>query len=394
MNSMNNERTPFIYIATPWGPVGGGMYKVADYLIQAQQRASSGAATRAELRGLDTRGNGSALMSMVFLGRAMVRLVKGRLSGKLIGVHVNISERLSIVRKGVLMILCKMLGVPVVLHLHAAQLPQFYEKLPSILKALLRWVFSLPEVCIVLGVSAQQFVARELKVPMSKIEIVINGVPEPTQLRRSPVSGAVQHVLFLGNLTERKGVSDLMKALALLNTSASRLKVSLVGGGDVAAYRAKARILRIDSIVQVLGWADQREASQLLANSDVLILPSYDEGLPLVILEALANGVAVICTPVGEIPNVLTDGVNAVFVQPGDVPGMATTLKSLLEQPALREKIERNGRDIYERQFSVDKFFDRVASIHQRCFGVCASRVVEFELIGGARSGSQAHRHS
>jgi len=350
------------------------MYKVADYLIQAQAPSSHRPPESAELRGIDTRGNRSAALSMVFLARAMWLLICGRFSGRLAGVHVNMAERLSVLRKGILIALCSLLGIPVVLHLHAAQLPQFYRHLPAALRAMLRWVFSLPAVCIVLGSSAKQFVAQELGVPLSKIEIVINGVPEPSVPRRMATPGAPQRVLFLGNLTERKGVSDLLQALALMGLDDSRLNVRLAGGGDLATYREKARRLGVDSLVHFEGWADQNKVAQLLAAADVLILPSYDEGLPLVILEALANGVAVICTPVGEIPNVLTDGLNVTFVQPGDIDAIAANLRRLLEQPTLREKFERNGREIYESAFSVTKFFDKVAEIHLRCFGVRASR--------------------
>jgi glycosyltransferase involved in cell wall biosynthesis len=107
-----------------------------------------------------------------------------------------------------------------------------------------------------------------------------------------------------------------------------------------------------------------------MAEADVLVLPSYDEGLPLVILEALAHGVAVVCTPVGEIPAVLSDGVNARFVEPGDVPGIAAALQKLLSEPKLLEDLGRNGHTLYERQFSLARFFASVARVHRRHFGV------------------------
>jgi len=302
------------------------------------------------------------------------RGLQGRFSSNLAGVHVNMAKRLSVFRKGVLIAFCKLLGIPVVLHLHAAQLPQFYQKLPSPLKAMLRWVFSLPNACIVLGLSAQRFVSEELKVPLAKIEIVINGVPEPAVTRRTIVHGSAAKLLFLGNLTERKGVSDLLQAIAQTGFDASRLRVSLAGGGDIESYRTKAQSLGIEKMLTFEGWSDQKKVAQLLANADILILPSYDEGLPLVILEALANGVAVICTPVGEIPHVLTDKVNVSLVQPGDVKGIASSIQRLIEQPALRDELEKIGRAIYETSFSVTKFFDRVALIHKRCFNTQAKR--------------------
>jgi glycosyltransferase involved in cell wall biosynthesis len=361
----------YIYIACPWTPLGGGMFKVADYLIQAQaSSASLASAEAAELRPLDTRGGANALYSFWVLATALARIARGRLSGRLAGVHVNMAERLSLFRKGAVIAACRALGVPVVLHLHAAQLHHFYQSLPRPLRALTRWVFSLPASVVVLGSAARRFVIEELGVAPERVDIVINGVPEPTHARRVAGDSAMQRVLFVGNLSERKGVTDLLQALALPGLDTARLEVTLAGGGDVEAYEAKARQLRIDSFVRFAGWSDQQQVARLMARADVLVLPSYDEGLPLVILEALANGVAVVCSPVGEIPTVLSDGVNACFVQPGDVAGIAACLRRVLQDAELRAALERNGRALYEQTFSIAHFFSSVAHIHQRDFGV------------------------
>ena len=358
----------FIYIACPWTPVGGGMFKVADYLIQAQ--AFCAPTGSAELRPLDTRGGSHALYSLWVLATALVKVIRGRINGELAGVHVNMAERLSLFRKSAIVIVCRALGVPVVLHLHAAQLHHFYRALPSPLKGLTRWVFSLPESCVVLGDAARRFVIDELCVPPERVEIVINGVPEPVEERRKIVTGGVQRILFLGNLSERKGVTDLLHALALPGFDRNRLEVTLAGGGDVGAYQAKAVALNINGFVRFEGWADQKKVARLLSRADVLVLASYDEGLPLVILEALANGVAVVCSPVGEIPAVMTDDLNACFVKPGDVVGLAESLQRILCEPALMAFLERNGRALYEEKFSLSRFFSSVARVHKRHFGV------------------------
>jgi glycosyltransferase involved in cell wall biosynthesis len=358
----------YIYIACPWTPVGGGMYKVADYLIQSQARETPPDA--AQLRPLDTRGGGSAVASAWVLLTALFKLVRGRISGHLAGVHVNMAERLSLVRKSVIVVACRALGIPVVLHLHAAQLHHFYHALPLVLQRLTRWVFSLPASVVVLGAAARRFVIEELHVPAQRVEIIINGVPRPALPRPARPDGAPRRVLFLGNLSERKGVSDLLNALAQPGFDASALEVALAGGGDIAGYQAKAAALGLGETVKFEGWCDQQKVAQLMAQADVLVLPSYDEGLPLVILEALAHGVAVVCTPVGEIPAVLSDGVNACFVEPGNVRGIAAALQKLLREPQLLDDLGRNGRTLYERQFSLSRFFASVARVHRRHFGV------------------------
>ncbi|OOG47600.1 glycosyltransferase family 4 protein [Polaromonas sp. A23] len=358
----------YIYIACPWTHKGGGMFKVADYLIQAQ--AFNARADIAELRPLDTRGGANALYSFWVLATALGKLLQGKLNGKLAGVHVNMAERLSFFRKVAVMAVCRLLRVPVVLHLHAAQLHHAYRAWPQPLQALARWAFSLPSSCVVLGSAARRFVNEELKVPANRIEVVINGVPEPTETRRDVAAQTRQRILFVGNLTERKGVSDLLHAMAVPGFDASRVELTFAGGGEVQSYEQKARELGVDHFVRFAGWSDQQQVARLMAQADVLVLPSYDEGLPLVILEAMANGVAVVCSPVGEIPFVLTNGVNACFVQPGDVPGIATALQQVLAQPALRETLERNGRALYELQFSLTRFAASIARIHQRHFGI------------------------
>lgn len=354
----------FIYIAGPNTPMGGGMFKVAEYLVQSQRQDTG----EPVLRMLETRGGGSSVLSPFYLARAIAMLARGKRSGRLAGVHINVAERMSLVRKGALIAACRKLGIPVVLHLHAAQLPQTYRALPAPAQAWVRRIFSMPQGCVVLGQGAANFVIHELGVPAERVEIVINGVPQP-QLPRRAALPAVPHVVFLGNLSERKGVSDLLRALGHPVLGNRPLRVTLAGGGNVEHYAALAHDLGVSDRVEFTGWANPATVARLLAQADLLVLPSYDEGLPLAILEGLANGVAVVCTPVGEIPHVLTDGENACFVKPGDAAGIARAIARVLGDPVLREQLERNGKALHQALFSLERFSASVARIHQRHFG-------------------------
>ncbi len=368
---------PKIYIACPWSPVGGGMFKVADYLNQSQQPEATPIAKRATLAALDTRGGGSAASSVPVLAKALGRVLVGRITGQLRGVHVNMAERLSLFRKCAVVLWSRALGVPVVLHLHAAQLHQFYANLPSPVQAFVRWTFAKATRCVVLGKASQEFVVSTLRVPKDRVEIINNGVPEPT-VARQPLSaqGGKRRMFFLGNLSERKGVSDLLKALSKSKLAQDgQIEAIFAGGGDLEGYSTKARELGVDGFTRFVGWCDQQQAATWMASSDALVLPSYDEGLPLVILEALANSVAVICTPVGEIPHNLVDGKEAHFVPPGNIEALAAGLDRVLGDAGYRQTLERGGRALFDRGFSLDQFADSVARVHLRSFGV-ASRPV------------------
>jgi len=357
----------FIYIAVPWTPLGGGMYKVADYLIQSQQDGAHGPV----LRPLDTRGSGSAAASLLQVARAVGRLVRARIRGQVAGVHVNMAERLDFVRESLVLVACRLLRIPAVLHLHAAQLHHSYREFPAPLQAVVRWIFSLPRSCVVLGQVSADFVTRELRVPLERVEIVINGVPQPRAARRA-VMPPVPRVLFVGNLSERKGVPELLEALAHPVLARVPLQLTLAGSGDIAGYTEQARQLGVAGKVDFHGWATQDQVQQLLADADVLVLPSHDEGLPLAILEALAHGVAVVCTPVGEIPHVLSHGHTACFVEPGTPASIARGLAQVLTDGQLRERLERKGQALHQAQFSLPHFAASIARIHQRMFGLSA----------------------
>lgn len=358
----------FIYIAVPWSPTGGGMYKVADYLIQAQAPRTPDHA--AQLRPLDTYGPGSASRSLLSVGKAMWKIARGRMSGGLAGVHVNMAERLSMVRKGIIVTTCHLLRVPVVIHLHA-QTKTFYRSLPLFAQDMVRWMFSLASSVVVIGSGPRRFVIEDLGVDPKKVDIVINGVPGPAAApERRIAADGIRRVLFVGRLTELKGVGDLLEALAKADVDRSKVEVTLAGNGEDERFKAQAKALGIDSFVHFAGWCDQAKIDELLAKSDLLVLPSHDEVMPLVVLEALGRGVAVVCTPVGELPTVLSDGENARFVPVGDVDQLARTLGDVLNDDGVLLRLGRAGRELYERQFSLQRFFTSMARVHQRHFGI------------------------
>jgi glycosyltransferase involved in cell wall biosynthesis len=125
-----------------------------------------------------------------------------------------------------------------------------------------------------------------------------------------------------------------------------------------------AASLGIAGQVTFTGWVSQDDARTLMVNSDALILPAYDEGLPLVILEALASRTAVICTPVGSIPEVLEDRATALFVTPGDETAIAAAIATLIDQPDLRQELATAGAALYDRLFTMEAFTLSVASLY------------------------------
>ena len=148
---------------------------------------------------------------------------------------------------------------------------------------------------------------------------------------------------YLRHLGVRKGSYDLISAIAELEPAVrDLLHVTLAGDGEVTQVRAAAEPL--GAAVTVRDWAGPAERDELLAAAEVLALPSYDEGLPMALLEAMAAGLVPLTTPVGGIPEAITDGVNGLLIPPGDVPALASAFTRLVEDPALRTALSDGAR--------------------------------------------------
>ena len=355
---MSTRRT--VFLACPYGQVGGGMGSIMAYLASLERDPSG----RFDLKPLETRGGGHIAVSPLFLAAAIGRIFAEALRGRLALVHLNLAERGSVYRKAALLAAAKLVGGQALLHLHAAQIVQFHASMGQTGKSLLRWMFRSADHCIVLGEVWRRWVADTFDIKPNRISVVYNGVPATeAEVRMAPADGRFR-LLFVGNLLERKGVKDLLHAFAAPALRARNIELTLAGGGPVDLYRAMARKLGISDRVTFTGWVSQDTARSLMVNADALILPAYDEGLPLVILEALASATPVICTPVGSIPEVLADGETALFVSPGDEAGIAEAIAKLTDQPAIGRGLAAGGSALYERLFTMQAFARSVGSLY------------------------------
>ena len=342
------------------------MGRVKDYMLQTPPDA----AARYAFHPLVTRDGRGVVFSGFLLLAAMLKLTAAAMTGQGALLHVNMGDKGSVMRKGLLLLLAHRLGMRTVLHLHAAELEQFYGASSPFARRLIRKPFHAADCIVVLGQRYRRWLETEIGVPANRIHILNNGVAA-VPVRRVPVpDGEPQTVLFLGNLIERKGVSDLLHALQAMPNDTPPWRAVLAGGGDIAVYRDLAQKLGIAERVEFPGWVDRPGAMDLISRASFLVLPSYDEGLPLVILEAMGMGLPVICTPVGVIPEVLTDGETVLFVEPGDRVVLGAQIARLLADAQLRADVSARALDLFERSFSLSAFQSALLTIYRDGCGI------------------------
>ncbi len=147
---------------------------------------------------------------------------------------------------------------------------------------------------------------------------------------------------FAGNIVRTKGVFDLVSAASMMEPC-NRPVIALAGSGPQATMLADyARERGVD--LRLLGSLDQEGVAALFSAADVVVLPSYNEGMPNVICEAMLAGRAVIASTVGGIPEIITHRTTGMLIEPGDVTALASALEELRRDCGLREAIGSNAR--------------------------------------------------
>ena len=339
----------------------GGIGQLTAYLLEAWAGTKDDTVAR---RVIDTRGRGGRLAGITAFVRASWRLAAMLGAGRVGLVHANMSTRGSAWRKCALCRLAQAAGVPTVLHLHGADFEAYRAALPGWRRALLDATLRRAARVIVLGRFWRELLVDEAGLSPERVAVVPNGVPAPRPVGRGPAGGTVEIVL-LGRLGARKGVPELLSALASPGLLERDWRATLAGDGDVDGFRRQAERLGLGARVALPGWLDREAASALLARADVFVLPSHHEGMPLAVVEALAHGVAVVATPVGANPEFLVDEGNALLVPPGDAGALADAIGRLLDDAVLRTRLALAGRETFEERLSISVVAEHVSRIHR-----------------------------
>jgi glycosyltransferase involved in cell wall biosynthesis len=204
--------------------------------------------------------------------------------------------------------------------------------------------------------------------PRARVEVLCNPVAPPAAtLASEPVPG---RIAFLGQLARHKGVLELLQAFAIAAGPQARAQLVLAGEGDRAlVLECIARLGLGPERVQLAGWIEGAEKDRLLASASIFVLPSFIEGLPVCVLEAMSHGVPVVVSDVGGLPDIVSDGVEGLVVPPGDVPALAQALRRLLDDPREARAMGERGRARARREFDAPIVCRRLEATYAQLIG-------------------------
>lgn len=270
-------------------------------------------------------------------------------------VHIHTASNNSFKRSSYFLNLAKRFSSKVVLHIHGGGFREYYNTNPSwILK-----VLNKADCVLALTDSWKEFFSDQLQLP--NVVVVPNIVSNP-QIKEVEHDGRL-HLLFLGAIVEQKGIFDLVEVIKEHKAEWDGKLMLHVGGNDeVERLQNFIKDNGLENIIQFEGWVTGDKKISLLNLMDTYILPSYIEGLPISILEALSYGKPVITTPVGGIPEVINER-NGFLFESGDREAMYKIINDIVSNPTCLKEKAVNAKK------SVDNNFpDSIASVLEKVY--------------------------
>lgn len=274
--------------------------------------------------------------------------------------HLHTAERGSFWRKKFLMEFYHRHGIKVVMHHHAAEFEEFYENCSESQKRKVQVALAEADVNIVLSKRLIPMIKE--KQPKARVEVLYNAV---NTYKKNPYSLEARNVLFMGRLGVRKGTFDLIEAIRRLDKVIPEdVKFYLCGDMGEREVNQKVKELGVEHRIAHVGWIDGEQKREFMSKAMINCLPSYNEGLPMTILETMAAGIPNISTRIASIPEVLIDGENGYMITPGDIDALTERLKQLILNEDLRFKFSNNSYNLIQDQFSIDYHISQLKQIY------------------------------
>lgn len=307
---------------------------------------------------------GNAIFKSLYFMHAFAKIVCISLWKKPDIVHIHMSYKGSFSRKYVLNKWFSLLNIPVIIHLHGSEFKKWYDSVSSKKQSQIRLLLRECDSTIVLGEKWKEII-KEVESNCKTI-VVENSIAIPEYTTKW--DSEVCRFLFMGVLIKRKGVHDLIEAVKKIAEHYPEKKYvfEIVGAGEEeTSLKALVEKYNLQSYFEFTGWVMGEKKEECYKRSNVMILPSYNEGLPISILEAISYGIPVIATDVGDISSAVHDGENGYLFQPGDVSALTSAILKINDKDKY-VKFSRCSKDLAITKFNDRNFFDRILNLYQK----------------------------
>lgn len=282
-------------------------------------------------------------------------------------IHIHSSFGPSFYRKLPFIYMASQAKIPIINHIHGADFDDFYVKASTKKKDLIKKVYRKCSKSIAL--SAEWKKQLSTIVPASKIIIIENySILYEDAFQERQKRSCNNQVLFLGELGKRKGCYDIPAVAKLVAEEIPHVKFLLCGTGNETDEKAIRKLIKeknVETNFAFAGWIRNEKKDRALRDSDIFFLPSYNEGMPMSILDAMGYGLPIISTNVGGILQIVHDGENGVCCNPGDIDTMATGIIELLTDGQKRNEASKASLDIIRSGYSLERHIRKLEALYE-----------------------------
>lgn len=282
-------------------------------------------------------------------------------------VHIHSSFGPSFYRKLPFIYMASWAGVPIVNHIHGADFDAFYRDAGDRKKELIRKAYG--KCSVVIALSSEWKERLSCVVNAKKIRIIENySILNEQAYEEKILRTSNNSVLFLGELGQRKGCFDIPKVVKKVVAAVPNVKFVLCGAGNKADEEKIKKMIDEENVtanVEFPGWVRGSEKDRILREADVFFLPSYNEGMPMSVLDAMGYGLPVVSTNVGGIPKIVHSGKNGMCCDPGDINTMASAITELLTNDQTRKNDSAFSMKIVKEGYSLEAHLRLLEKVYE-----------------------------
>lgn len=279
-------------------------------------------------------------------------------------VHIHGASRGSFFRKYFVFLIAKYIfSKKIIYHIHGGEFHVFTEEATWLTRKMIGHFTRKTDVLVCLSSKWEEFFSSRFY--PKRIEVIRNFVQMPEQKRERTNENGKTIFLFLGKIEKNKGIYDLIEVVKDMSSNGSKeFELWAGGNGETTKLEKFIKENKLQEYIKFLGWISGDQKRDALRRADVYVLPSYNEGMPVSILEAMSYGIPVISTRTGGIPELVADKVSGLLIEPGDRDALGMALQKCIKDKTMLEEMGKNSVQIVENGFTAKSSIQKLTDIY------------------------------